>query len=67
MTLFHKRTEADHGSRWDGSGALDARAWLTSLALHLVLLAAAAILSFVLPHAAEELTLSYEPSELAEE
>jgi len=67
MTLFHKRTEADHGSRWNESVALDARAWLTSLALHLVLLVAAAILSFVLPRAAEELTLSYEPPELAEE
>lgn len=67
MTLFDKRTKADPGSPWAKGDALDARAWLTSLALHLVLLLAAAVLSFVLPRAAEELAISYEPPELIEE
>ena len=67
MTLFHKQIDADHGSRWDKSGALDARAWLMSLTLHLVLLVASAILSFVVPRAVEELALSCDPPELTEE
>ncbi len=67
MTLFQERTEADPGSKWVKGDAVDVRAWLTSLALHLVVLLAAAVLSFVLPRAAEDLAISYELPELIEE
>lgn len=67
MTLFRKRTAADQGSRWNNSDALDARAWLASFALHVSLLVAAAILSFVIPRSALELPLAYEPPDLIEE
>lgn len=67
MTLFHKQTKALPGLSWAKGGALDARAWLTSLAVHLSVLIVAAVLSFVLPRAAEELAISYELPELFEE
>jgi len=67
MSLFQILPESDPGSSLGKGDALDARPWLTSLALHLALLVAAALLSFVLPRATEELALSYEPPELLEE
>ncbi len=45
----------------------DARAWLASLGLHLLLLTLLAILSFTLPKTSEELELAYEPPESVEE
>ena len=67
MASIHKISEADPEPWWGKSHALDARAWLTSFVMHLVLLIAAATLSFVLPRSSEELEISYEPPELLEE